>query len=180
MDNPFATPQADLSFTPNAAAGAANAYRDGELLVISRSGASLPDVCVKTGAPTGERLQRKLHWYPQWTYLFLLFNAIIFIIVAMIVRKTADLDFALCAEARDERKKHMFIGLGIIGLGVLLFFGAGVSPFFIIAGAIVLFIGIIYMAVKSRLVWPTKMDKEWAWVKGVNPRVLSELPIWGG
>lgn len=180
MDNPFETPQADLSVSPRPGASAANAFRDGELLVISRSGASLPDVCVKTGAPTGERLQRKLQWIPPWAYLFLLFNVIIFVIVGMIVRKTVDVNFAVWAEAQAERKKQMWIGGGVTLLGFLLFFGAAVSPFFLIAGLVVFLGGLIYLSLKSRLIWPTKMDKEWAWVKGADPRVLAELPIWGG
>ena len=180
VDNPFAPPQADLTPSASSAAAPDGAYREGALLVASRAGARLPDVCVKSGQPTGNRLDRKLHWYPPWTYLFLLLNAIFFLIAAMLARKTVDLNFAVSEAVLAERKKQMLIGGGIILVGLLSFGLVAIEPMLIFVGLAIFLVGLFYLVFKSRLIWPTKMDKEWAWIKGVDPAVLSQLPPFAG
>lgn len=178
--NPYASPQADISAIPAREFSAHGTYQSGKLLVISRDSAQLPDLCIKTGAPTGARMKRKVYWHPPWVYIFLVCNLLIFAIVALIVRKTASLEFALSEEARAERRKHTFIGLGILAAGIGTFFLIEIEPWFAMVGGLLFVGGLIYIIIKTRLVWPTKMNKEWAWLNGVHPSVLAQLPRFRG
>ena len=64
-------------------------WRDGDLLVISE-GAKLPDRCVKCNQPAeGYLLQRKLNWHEPTWYLLVIISPLLYIIVALIIRKKA-------------------------------------------------------------------------------------------
>lgn len=178
--NPFETPRTDLSPVAHDVSASDNAWSDGPLLVIRRVGARLPDVCIKTGRPAGARMTREVSWYPQWVYAMLLLNALIFLIVAMVTRKRASVEFALSEDARERRKKHILIGVALMILGVAGFFGAGIHPAFILVGLVVLLTGIFWALIGARLLWATKMNDTHAWLKGANPELLAALPPWRG
>ena len=180
MLNPFEPPKADITPVAQDTAGHSGAWRDRDRLVIRRTGAHLPDLCIKSGRPCGARMERKLHWHPKWVYAMLLINIIVFIIVASVTRKTAKLDFALGDEARARRKMHILIGVGLMALGVGLCFGATIDTAFIAIGVIGFFIGVAWALIGARLVWPTRMTDDHAWVEGVSPELLSALPTWRG
>lgn len=180
MLNPFEPPRADIAPVASDAASHAGAWRDRDLLVIRRSGAQLPDVCVKSGRPSGARMERKLHWHPPWVYATLLLNIIVYIIVASVTRKTAKVEFALGDEARARRKTHIMIGVGLIALGIGLCFGGSIHDAFILVGVLGLFTGVFWALIGARTLWPTRMTNDHAWVKGASPEFLRALPRWDG
>lgn len=154
-----------------------SAWTSGKQL-ITQSNADLPACCVKCGEASTRTLKRKLYWHHQAIYLLVLVSPIIYIIVAMIVRKSGQLLVPLCDRHLASRKQ----GILIAWFMVLLSFGclvAGISyeePAFFIAFALLLIIGLITGIARSRTVVPTKIDDQYMHLKGACAKFLEKLP----
>jgi hypothetical protein len=191
--NPYAAPVTDLS-TPRSP-DEVGVWRDGDLLIMSKDG-ELPDRCLKCNAPAeGWRLRRNLSWHPQGYYLIILFNLIIYVIVALIVRKTAKVQVPLCPEHRRRRRR--FIALAWLGclLGpAVIVVGAiagdslrgsvssdvadSVTVGVILAGLGLFIAGLVLAVIVSNTVSIAKIDKRYVWMKKVSPALLAGLPDW--
>jgi hypothetical protein len=74
-------------------------WRDQSKMVVSK-GALLADRCVKCNAPaTGPRLKKKLSWHHPAIFILIFVALLIYLIVAMILRKTAVLELGPLREA---------------------------------------------------------------------------------
>src|SRR5258708_33936931 len=91
---------------------------DGDKMIVPQ-GALLPtNICIKCGAPAnGKPLKKNYYWHSQWIYILIL-SPLIYIIVAMIVRKQQLLYLPLCDEHRARRKRIILIGWGLIACGI--------------------------------------------------------------
>src|SRR5579872_5285818 len=108
--NPYAPSRASLAGAAVAATDAGGTWRDGAVLVLSRE-ASLPPRCVRCNEPADEPTKsRKVYWHSPWLYLLILFNLIIYAIVAAIVRKKAVVAPGLCSAHKKRRR----IGITIL------------------------------------------------------------------
>ena len=173
--NPYAPPQSDLSGALIGRDG--GVWRDGGLLVM-RKDAALPDRCVKCNAPAnGRRLKRNLSWhYPAW-YLLVLISPLIYIIVALCIRKTAKIHVGICKRHLSRRR------IGIAAAWLLL--PVAIATFFltteqrawpIILGSLLILLSPIVGLVASRVVTPKKIDDYYVWLTSVNPDYLAQLP----
>lgn len=159
-------------------------WRDGNLLVMTKA-ALLPGICVQTNQPTADRLRRRLYWHNPWIYLVLLASPLIFIIVALIARQSADIKIGLCRERIVRRRwiiagawLGVFLGIGICTAGGAL--GIDFSPAIWIAGLILLLGSMIAGVILARIVVPTKITARHVWLKGVHPGYLFALPAFPG
>jgi len=183
--NPFASPLASL--VPEVVTDD-EIWRDGDLLVV-RKAVSLPDRCVKCNAPAeGVRLRRSLLWHHWSVYLTLLLapwliGILLYVVVSVIVRQRAEIDTGICRRHLARRRG----AIAISWLTVLLSFGItiiGFSTFprsdvagIVALGCFLLFIaGSVYGVLASRILWPKKIDPFFAWLHGVCPEYLAELP----
>lgn len=108
--NPYEAPAAEIAKEEHHLKEPGGAWRDGKLLVM-RPEANLPDRCIRCNAPAGGfRFKRNLSWHPPGWYLLLFFNLIIYVIVALIVRKRAKVAVGLCARHRKKRANAIILG----------------------------------------------------------------------
>src|SRR6478609_9496771 len=109
--NPYAAPSAEVDYGRSALGGAEHGiYREGLFLVVPVQGASLPARCVVCNAPAHTRLHRKLYWHPAGYYLLILISALIYVIVAVIVRKRAHFELGLCDQHAGRRRLGLWLG----------------------------------------------------------------------
>lgn len=177
--NPYEAPRADFAPVSRPDSGA-SLWQDGEIL-IARSEAEFPDRCIKCDAPAeGYRFKRTLRWHPQGYYFLLMFNILIYAIVASVVSKKGKVAAGLCAEHRARRRNGILVGWGLAVLGiVLLIVGiAQESPALMIAGPITLLAGIIYGIVRSRVLVPQQIEKDIIRLQKVDRAFLAALPRW--
>jgi len=186
MENPYQAPQVYAPpFKAAAVAESAGLWRQGPLLVMHKN-APLPARCVKSNVPTARTLKRKLTWHHPAVFVALLFNLLVYIILAVILSKRATIYIGLSEEWFAKRRRAILIGWGAVLASVGMFV-AGIAMVdrndgtggLLIFGAFVLFIaGAIYGLIAARMVTPTRITDEYVWLKGVHRDFLAALPDW--
>ena len=168
-------------YFPPATHGMPSIWRTQSTLVMTKE-ASLPDRCIKCNAYTDQRLKRKLTWHHPALYLLIFASLLIYLIVAMVVRKKARIDVGLCAEHKAARKRSIAItwSLGLLSIGSFVMAAMLEDFTFIVASLAFLVATIIYGIVTLRIVAPTKIDEHYVWLKGANPEYLQEFPELSG
>jgi hypothetical protein len=101
-------------------------------------GGRLPDRCARCNRPvTLPQVRRTVYWPNSWLYLLSLLSLLIYVIVALIVRKKAVVQVSLCEEHRKQRWPAILMSwlmvLAGIGLGLPRFWPR--YGFFIALGA---------------------------------------------
>ena len=154
-------------------------WRSDRLLVMNKD-ATLPDRCVKCNAPAnGKRLTRNLYWHSPYIYLLILLNLIIYVIVALIVRKKARVQIGLCDQHRTKRRLALSFGwlAGLGGLGLFIVSLANSWGLLALVGFGLLLAGLIVGATGS-MISAKRIDDRFVWVKGVCRPYLDSLPEW--
>jgi hypothetical protein len=157
-------------------------WRDQKKLVMSKD-ATLPQWCIKCNAPTnGLVLKRKLTWHHPAIYLILLVAALIYVIVAMVVRKRATVEIGLCEKHLAKRRQGLWITylLFFLGVGGFVLAIAAEDVTYLLVGVVLLLASVIFALAAVRIVLPTKIDDRFVWLKGVNEDYLDRLPQWPG
>jgi hypothetical protein len=182
---PYATP---MPYQPAAMEGA---WREGPILIVTKL-AALPQRCVKCNQDVtdGWRWKKTVYWHHPALALLILFpGLLIYAIVALCVRQKATVEATLCQEHRSRRNTRVAItwlvslgsfgaliggiayaanvrnGEGAIVLGLLLF--------------VVLLIAAILAGNSARVLYPSKMQGNFAWLKGAGPEYLEQFPPTG-
>jgi hypothetical protein len=184
--NPYQAPMAPsvAPFSPTGNPYEAGVWRQGNLLVMHKM-ARLPDRCVKTNDPTAERLNRKLSWHHPAIYLALLFNIIIYVVLASVLRHQAAIQIGLGPEGLAWRRKVIAISWSGIIASIAAFIAAfqfdpDVSPQIfvpLLLGGIFGTLGFaIFGLTCARVVAAKRIDHHYVWLKGVCPDYLNQLP----
>ncbi len=166
-----------------AAAAPATARRVGQQFVVPRLGSPLPPNCVKCGRPTQEVMNKTFWWHNPVLYLIILISPVIYVIVALIVRKNCKLNVPICEEHRSsyQTKRRvggilmlasipLWIAIAAIGHGSDDAVGIGALVF-----VMTLVAGLIVFGVAS-LIKPSNMDEQTATFKGAGEAFLQVLP----
>lgn len=185
--NPYAAPR-EAGYLPPQQLGMttpfAGLWRDGNILVMHKL-APFPDICLKSNEPATRRLKRSLTWHHPAAYLAILAHVFIYVVIALIIRKTATIQIPLTDEWYARRQRRMLFSWGGALLSIALFVASlfaiereAWAPFVLI-GAIFLLLGMmIYGQRACRLVWPKRMTDDYIWLKGVHPDYLARLEPW--
>ncbi|NVB39064.1 hypothetical protein G6O69_14570 [Pseudenhygromyxa sp. WMMC2535] len=179
--NPYQAPVATASPYESALPPEANTYwRQGDQLVAMK-GAILPaQVCLATGkAADGVAVTKKLQWAHPAVAIAILFNALIYVILYLALRKRGSLTYGLSSEFRSRRIKGILLAvLGPVVCILLMGVGAQTQGFewALIIGVIALFatlIGGIMLAQPFRVM---KIDEHHIYLK-LKPEVFSALGL---
>ncbi|MFB2938444.1 hypothetical protein ACE1B6_24620 [Aerosakkonemataceae cyanobacterium BLCC-F154] len=159
-------------------------WRSGNLLVM-RKDAQLPDRCIKTNRPAnGKRFRANLYWHHPAVYLLVLINLLVYVVVALIVRKNAIVYVGVTEEVLQKRNRTI-LGAWIVGIiGVFLLFAPGftqletLSNQLQILGFILILGGLFWGIMGANIVSPAKIDDDYIWLRGVCREYLASLPLW--
>ena len=183
--NPFAPSRATLdggTAAPHRVQGDSAVWRDGRVAVLLPD-ATMPHRCVKCNEPAHDPTKtRKVFWHSPWLYL-LLFNFIIFAIVALVVRKKALIAPALCADHKKRRRNALIVGwVGSLGGFVAIFVGgaSSLAAWGALLGLVVMIGSIIVGMVYGRIVYASKIDGTHVRLKGCGRPFLGSLPDFPG
>jgi hypothetical protein len=159
-------------------------WREGDVLVMERS-AMLPDRCVKCNAPAnGYKLWRNLSWHSPVYFLLVLLSPLIYIVVALIVRKTATIAIGLCETHRKKRRTMIAVAWLLFLASIASFFVAvqfdpPIGPSIVIAGIVVMLTSLVMAAMISQIVKPVNIDYRFVRLRGVGADFLDTLPTPG-
>jgi hypothetical protein len=176
--NPYAPSRAVLAQT-DGRGRSDEVRREGKFIVMAVD-ATLPHRCVKCNAQPDEPTKtRTLYWHHPAIYLVILFNLIIYAIVAYAVRKTIKLEVPLCLEHKKRRRNAILLAwIGVIAAFVLpIAFGSEEN-----GGAWVLFCVLLFFVsclagiFRSRLLYGKKIDADEARLGGAGREFLDSLP----
>jgi hypothetical protein len=174
--NPYAAPTASLD--RNADEDSPGVWREGKLLAM-RQGALLPPRCVRCNCAVQKPAkERTVYWHSPWIYLVILLNIIIYAVVALIVRKTAKINPALCPEHQKQRMITLWAGFPGTILLLLLAIWAFSGDRMLLGLVFALgFLGTaLYLGFKGPLLVPTRITKEEVRLKGCSEAFLDSLP----
>ena len=157
-------------------------WRQKSTLVMDKN-ATLPPRCVKCSEPVvAADFERKLRWHHPAIYLIVLVNWLIYVIVALCVRKRATIYVGLCPTHRTKRRTALMLTWALVAIGFALIFAglSGDMPGLAGLGGLNLLGALIYAAVAVPLVRVKKIDEHFIWLKGVDESYLAQLPEWRG
>ena len=174
--NPYAPPRADAD-VPSTFGSGEGLRREGQLILIPAAGASFPPRCVICNQPAHTRLRRKLFWHPPGYYALLCVGALIYVIAAMIVRKSASFEVGLC-DAHTTRRRAGII-LGWVGVPLLLALAVALadssSGLFSAILSFAAFGVLVAALLMVRIVTAARIADGYAWIRVGRP-FLDSIP----
>jgi hypothetical protein len=159
--------------------------RQGSRLIIPApargQAAMLPPLCVKCGAPAnGKPVMKTFYWHHPALYLIILAGVLIYVIVAMIVRKSMKVSVPVCAHHAQRRSTAVMLAWVLPLIGLVDVF---VLPSFNVDGGLValitmvlIFTGIIIWAVVGLPIRPKRIDQYSGEFSGFCEAFLQQFP----
>jgi len=167
-----------LRTEPASRPSADSAWLEGKDLVIRQSAPVLPATCIKCGRPANHRIRSKLYWHSPWLYLTILINILVYLIIAVIVRKTITLEVPICDEDRSRRRRFLWLGGASLVVGAvapIALLNADQGAFAVVAILLFVVVAVVFFA-KARLLTPRYIDAEIAKVRGPCDSFLQQFP----
>ena len=160
----------------------AGLWRSGKALVAAKE-ARFPEKCVRCGGTADlRRVKKRLYWHHPAIFLTILAGALVYIIVALCVRKRADIEISVCAADRTRRALKIAAAWAL-WLGFLASFpvlAAFNPPDWMWILPPLILIAAVVMTVMTRLIHARKIDDQHVWIRGISAAYLADLPEWPG
>ena len=152
-------------------------WRSKSALVMAKH-APLPQRCVKCNAPTRHTLKRNLRWHHPALYISILGSLLLYLILAMVLSKSATIHVGLCPTHVAARKRDIIISWFLVLVSFASFFVAAQMEdmTFVFVGSVAFLAGVIYGIVRTKVVAPQKIDDQYVWLTGVNASYLEQFP----
>jgi hypothetical protein len=183
FNNPYAPPKVAPPIADYRTEENKGLWQKGNLLVMHKR-APLPARCVKSNMPAERRLKRNLYWHHPAIYLSILISILVYIILALVLRKSATIHIGLSEEWFARRRNAIAISW-LLALGSIGAFIAGAATVeqdwgvaLIAFSPLVFLIGVLYGLIGARMVVAKRISDDYVWLKGVCPEFLSGLPHW--
>jgi hypothetical protein len=150
--------------------------------------ATLPLRCVKCNAEVEELTRLRLMWRPAWVFTFLLticllglIGLLLYLLISLLTRRIVIVYVGVCSHHRRRRIHAMWATGLILAAAVALAFLAisyESGPLGIVFSLTIL------AAIPVWLIWgpivrPTRIDKHFIWLAGVNELFVTNLPELG-
>ena len=154
-------------------------WRKNSVLIMTRQ-ALLPDRCIKCNEPAQRKLKRNLSWHHPALYLVIFGGALFYVLLALILRKTATIEVGLCENHSALRTRDIMItwALGLLSIGSFIMAAQLEDVTFAGTGVLLILSTAIYGIVRVRVVTPTKIDENLIWLKGFDRNYLADFPEW--
>ena len=175
--NPYAPPRLDSDFQPMYGGGTGHIRREGHLVVIPSRGTVFPPRCVICNDAATERLQRRVFWHHPLCYLAICAGVLIYVILALLVRKSATFEVGLCQAHASRRRTAILVGW--VGAPLPVFGGIALSdvdPLYLLTGVVLSFSLMVTTVLMARVVTPARIDETTAWLKVGRPFLESLGP----
>ena len=180
-----------LSYASPRMPGGYGVWRQGDRVVATRE-SDLGDACVKCGAAAdGWRWNKTVYWHEPWLFVLIFFpGLLIYLIVALALRKSAKVSAGLCPAHRARRNRGLMIAtaLTILGAGGIVG-GIVVSAesrrggewgvLGVLAGFALLIAAVVVANTMARVLTPKKIDAHYAWYGGAGEGYLRSLASTG-
>jgi len=167
------------------ASGHRGLWRAGKILVMEHQ-ANVGDRCLKSNVPTKRTLKRTLSWHHPAVFAAVLISPLIYIILALLLRRKATIYIGLSDKWFAKRRMTILVswgvalsGIGMILGGIVSWENQGSLGWLVFVGSVDFFAGLLYGLIGARMVTPSRMSATYIWLRGVHPDFLEDLPIWG-
>jgi hypothetical protein len=152
-------------------------WRSKSVLVMAKR-APLPARCVKCNAPAQRTLKRNLRWHHPALYLSILGSMLVYVILALVLSKSATIHVGLCDTHFAARKRDIILSWFLVLLSFGVFYLAAVAEEmnFLFVGIFVLLGAMIYGVGMTRVVVPKKIDDQYVWLAGIDDDYLKQFP----
>lgn len=143
--------------------------------------AMLPPLCVKCGAPAnGKPVVKTFYWHHPALYLMILAGLLIYVIVAMIVRKSMKDSVPLCAHHAKRRSTAVTLAwvlplVGLVDVFVLPRYNVD-DGLVTLMTVVLIFAGIIIWAVAGLPIRPKRIDQYRGEFSGFCEIFLQQFP----
>ena len=142
----------------------------------------LPPFCVKCGQPaTDKPVVKRFSWHPPALYLLILFALLIYVIVALVVRKTVCIGVPLCAHHAQRRKVWVTLAwvLPVVGIADAFVLPRlfNMDPGWIVLLVVVFILGgLVIWAIAGNPIRPQSIDTFSAEFSGFCDAFLEQIP----
>ena len=151
--------------------------RDGKIAVV-HAGNDLPPRCITCNDPAKEPTKEvKLYWHSPWLYLLILINPVIYLLVAILARRSVKVSPGLCETHVSKRNRRLLVIFGLCAgaavIGIAQQFAAkpdGALAFYLLAAVL-----LIVALFATRKIYAKKITKEYARVGGCKEPFLASL-----
>jgi hypothetical protein len=153
---------------------------EGDKLIVDK-GATLPSLCVYDGSAVGGApVHKKLTWVPPWVTILVLLSPVIYIIVALVVRKTGEIGYYLSEEAKRRRATGvtLMIASFVALVGFVIVSVAAETPALILVGMLAFLLLLIVGAVRMKTFMLTRIDEQSLHFK-LRPSALEAFSRFG-
>jgi hypothetical protein len=143
-----------------------------------------PALCIRCGAPAdGKAITKTYSWHHPALYLLLLGPILIYLIVAMVVRKSIKVTVPICAQHRQRRSIAVTLSwvLPLVGIAdaiILPQFNVDTGIVALICAVLIL-AGIVIWAVVAMPIRPKKIDQFHGEFTGFCETFLEQFPEFG-
>ena len=161
-------------------------FRKDDRLVVE-TGATPPHRCVYCNAPGTWEKRRTFYWCPPWVYALVFLGLLIFVIVAMILRKTIAFEVVLCAKHASQRRRNIAIGWGLFALAIATVVGGNMIDFnwnvlgwALLAGLFLTVAGLVVGMRAAAVLSPARIGKRSGCFRRAGKEYVATLPEWPG